>query len=700
MTSHVSFGTNTDCVCCKNPWSKKASDEFSMMCGDCLPVETKTDAAVDPANFDFTKSPASNFFEYCNGGWQAANPIPPEYPNWNTFLELHTQNQQRLKDLLAELSKGEEKLEGEAKSIATYYNSALDEAAIESAGHVEPLAAIMQLCNDAREPSNRARCLAEFQSKFGLNYFFGVGASPDNKNSDHVIAQLGQSGLGLPDRDYYFDEDKAEKREKYILHISNMLQLLDSEKYTADNAAVVAQNIFDIELDIAGAHMTKTEKRDPLATYNKMDCNALNTLCNDVFDFETFFVTLGKENIQAVGDINVRNIAAIQKIANVVMTMEPEAMEHYLKWHTIHKLASYLPRAFVDEDFDFYQKILSGTKENKPRWKRAMAMTETALGEAMGKLYCEKYFDESMKDRAFAIVESVRVALEERLKEVDWMTSEETRKNALLKMSNFKIKIGYPDVWIDYSELKLTENTPFVNLVMTSKRFHHHREMAEINAPTDRVKWEMTPQTINAYYHPSLNEIVFPAAILQPPFFNKDADEAINYGAMGAIVGHEMTHGFDDQGCKFNAEGNMVDWWTEEDKKEYEARVQVMVDQANEFEVEGQKVQGKLTCGENIADMGGLRLSYRALKNTPGFDDTKRIGGFTPTQRFFIAWATGWRQNITRERSLQLLTLDPHGPNEMRTNSPLSNIAEFHEAFGVKENDPMYKEKSKRVNIW
>jgi putative endopeptidase len=617
-------------------------------------------------------------------------------------LELHTQNQERLKTLLGELTaSGEGKssapLEGEAGLVSIFYTAALDEIAVEASGHFEPLAPVMAMCQAASEPANRARVLGELTAAFGMSFFFGIGSSPDNKNSDHSIAQIGQSGLGLPDRDYYFDDDKAEKRDLYKKHVANMLHLLDPATYSEETSASVSELIYNLELDIAGSHMTKTEKRDPLKTYNKMSVSDLNDLCGGVVDFNTFFVSLGKAD---VGEINVRNIESIKKIATVISSIDGELIVHYLKWHAVSKLASTLPKAFVEEDFNFFQKTLSGTQELKPRWKRAMQFTESALGEALGKMYCEKHFDETCKERAFAIVESVRASLEERLKEVDWMTSEETRKCALEKMSNFKIKIGYPDRWIDYQAMELDAKQPFVTLYMSSRKFHHEREMKEMNAPTDRVKWEMTPQTINAYYHPSLNEIVFPAAILQPPFFNREADDAVNYGAMGAIVGHEMTHGFDDQGCKFNAQGNMVDWWTEEDKIEYERRVQVMVDQANEFEVEGQKVQGKLTCGENIADLGGLRLAYRALKSTPGFDDTKLIGGFTPTQRFFLAWATGWRQNIKKERALQLLTLDPHGPNEMRTNSPLSNIEEFHQAFGVKEEDPMHKPKGGRVDIW
>ncbi len=322
------------------------------------------------------------------------------------------------------------------------------------------------------------------------------------------------------------------------------------------------------------------------------------------------------------------------------------------------------------------------------------------MGEALGQIYCAKYFDESCKEKALFVVEAVRKALEERLKEVEWIKSESTREQGLTKMNRFKVKIGYPDEWIDYSSLKIVAGESFLSMIFKSRQFDHLRMVDEMNAPTDKKKWFMTPQTINAYYHPSLNEIVFPAAILQAPMFDQEADNAVNFGAIGAVVGHEMSHGFDDQGKKFNFEGNMVDWWTEEDAKEYEKRVEVMVQQADAFEIHGQNLKGKLTCGENIADLGGLRLSLRALMAQPDFDMNDLVDGFNPIQRFFLGWATCWRQNITKERSLQLLTLDPHGPNSMRANGPLSNMAEFHKVFNVSENDPMFKEEEKRVDIW
>jgi predicted metalloendopeptidase len=701
------FNPHAPCVCCNNPWSRAESgaDAFAVVCGECPPP---ADVAFTPADLDTSKSPHDDFFEYANGGWMKSNPIPPEYPNWNTFLALHTQNQERLKAMLAELQQkaaevataGGAAADDEATKLALFYAAAMDEDAVEAAG-TTPMVPLLKLCTAAKDPAQRVAALGQLYSEFGVSAFFNVGADPDAKNSDHCIAQVAQGGLGLLDRDYYFDEDKADKRELYKAHVAKVLQLIVPEAYAEDgSAAVAAEAVYALELALATSHMTKTEKRDPEATYNKMSLGALVELGGEGgFEFSAWFDAIGKPTA-TVGDVNVCNVEAVKAVGALIPTVEPATLEHYLRWHTAKAWSSHLPKAFVDAEFEFYEKVLSGTQELKPRWKRAMAMTESALGEALGKLYCAKFFDEGCKAKALTIVENVRAALEGRLREVDWMLSDSTREAALLKMGRFKIKIGYPDVWIDYSPFAPAAGDSFVEMGIKSHAFEVRRENAEMNAPTDRTKWFMTPQTINAYYHPSLNEIVFPAAILQPPFFNPEADDAVNYGAMGAIVGHEMTHGFDDQGRKYDAEGNMEDWWTEADGVEYEKRVEVMVKQASAFEVHGMPLQGKLTCGENIADLGGLRLAYRALKAQPDFDDTVKIGGFTPTQRFFLAWGTAWRQNIGKERALQLVTLDPHGPNEFRCNGPLSNIAEFISAFAVPEGAPMNKPLAARVDIW
>ena len=402
-----------------------------------------------------------------------------------------------------------------------------------------------------------------------------------------------------------------------------------------------------------------------------------------------------------LGDVCVRNVKAIKKVAEVAPITDKDTLVAYFRWLSVRSCAPYLSSSFVSAHFDFYEKTLQGTDEIKPRWKRAMDWTENALGEALGKLYCAKFFDESSKERALAIVEQVRQSLEDRLKEVDWMKSDETRSNALKKMGRFGVKIGYPDKWLDYSTLSINEGDDFLKMVFAAREFANLDEVnKEMNKPTDKLKWFMTPQTVNAYYHPNLNEIVFPAAILQHPFFDKEADDAVNFGSMGAVIGHEMTHGFDDKGRKFDYAGNMEDWWTKEDGEEYERRVDVMVQQANKFEVHGVHVKGALTSGENIADIGGMTLALRGLLSTKDYDPSNKIDGFTPVQRFFLSWAQCWRQNITKERALQLLTLDPHGPNDMRCNGTVSNMSEFHEAFAVNSGDPMYKEVADRVDIW
>lgn len=714
MADHSTF---TKCPCCNNPWARATGGTFAMLCATCEEDgknetdDSSKDTGLSKDNMDETISPQDNFFQYANGGWMKNNPIPAGYPSWNTFLMLHVKSQENLRDLLAGLAEVSNPSPDEAK-VKAFYSAAMDEDAVEKDG-MESLKPLLELCDKTVEAAKKlkesggstaelATCIGKIQSEYGPSPFFCIGVSPDNKDSDHSLCQVSQGGLGLPDRDYYFDEDKEEKRVLYKKHVAKMLTLLDDPTATdpTEDMSVAADKVYALELRLAEAHMTKTENRDPEATYNKMAVSKLNKQGGDAFDFSSFFVAATGKSTEQLGEVNVRNTAALERVAECASTVDTETLGYYLRWHAVHSTAKYLSQTFVDEDFAFFEKVLSGTGEIKPRWKRAMEFTEKALGEALGQMYCAKYFDENCKGRALGIVENVRQALEDRLKEVDWMTSESTREAGLKKMSRFKVKIGYPDKWIDYTALDIKEDDKFLSMVFKSRAFHHERDVKEMNAPTDRDKWFMTPQTVNAYYHPSLNEIVFPAAILQPPFFNPEADDAVNYGAMGAVVGHEMTHGFDDKGRKFNADGNMLDWWTEADGAEYEKRVKVMVEQANSYKVHGQAVQGKLTCGENIADLGGLRLAFRALRSQLGFDSSPLIGGFSPTQRFFLGWAQCWRQNVTKERALQLLTLDPHGPNEMRCNGPLSNIPEFLSAFDVPEGSAMYRPVEVRVDIW
>ena len=563
------------------------------------------------------------------------------------------------------------------------------------------------------------------------------------KQSEWSIAQVGQGGLGLPDRDYYYDEDKEEKRKMYKDHISASLLLLGAPYYADAGAAdAAASAVYELEKAIAGVHMTRTERRDPEKTYNKMTVADLQAKCDAAtggggIQFSRLFAGAGKP-AETLGDINVSTLGpymhlslslthtctyiqwstcitrsqtcpyfsdAVVGISKIFKEASADVLSSYFRWSILRTFMGFdLPKAFADLHFGFFETALKGTKEQKPRWKRAMQQIESVLGEALGELYVAKYFSAAAKSAALDVVERVRIALKERLEEVKWM-SDATRERAMLKMAKFSVKIGFPDKWIDFSTLEVVRGDHFGNQ-LRANTFEHNRMLAYMNAPTDRSRWYMTPQTINAYYHPSLNEIVFPAAILAPPFFSADADDAVNFGAMGAVVGHEMTHGFDDQGRKYDHTGNMVDWWTEADGLEYEKRVQVMVDQAEQFVVFGQPLKGKLTCGENIADLGGLKLAYRALCSLlkergqkPEGKDTM-IGGFTAQQRFFLSWAKVWAQNIEEERAKQLVTTDPHGPNEFRVNGPLKNIPEFHSAFLISDGTPMCVPPAQRVDIW
>ena len=582
----------------------------------------------------------------------------------------------------------------------------MDEEAIEKAG-VGPLEPVLKLCEETANSKYDKKALAKnlgtLAYEYSIHACFGYGAGPDKSNSDHSIPQIFQGGIRLPDRDYYFDDDKEEQRKAYKKTLAMMLTMLDdpSAAEPTDECTKKAEAVYELEKSLAEGHMTKTENRDPHATNNMMSIDGLTkNVGKGAFDFASYMLAATGKTPEDLGQVNLRNVKALERVAEIVPNTPSAVLLDYLRWLTVSSFSPYMSKTFVNAHFDFYERTLSGTKELKPRWKRAMEFTESALGEALGKLYCAKFFDESSKAKAKAMIEQVRQALEDRLKEVEWMTSDDTRKMALKKMDKFGIKIGYPDKWLDYDPLVLTESDSFLEMVFKSRRFDNVEEIKEMNAPTDKLKWFMTPQTVNAYYHPNLNEIVFPAAILQHPFYDKDADDAVNFGSMGAVIGHEMTHGFDDKGRKFDWEGNMKDWWTAEDAKEYESRVDVMVKQADSFKVHGQAVKGALTSGENIADLGGLRLALRAMTNSPNYQPDKLIDGFTPIQRFFLSWSQCWRQNITKERALQLVTLDPHGPNEMRANGPLSNMAEFHEAFSVGAGDPMFKPAELRVDIW
>lgn len=503
-----------NCPCCNNPWSSRAGMD-DWFCGVCQEENNHE-------NFAVQGDPSTNFFQYVNRQWQETHPIPEGYPSWNNFLELHVQSQERCKEILENI---EAKNVGDEGKLQRLFRAALDEDAVELAG-IKPLEPLLQHVEAIVQasPPDRPALLGSFVAKYGISFFWSMGPSPDALDANHTQCHLSQGGLGLPDRDYYLLDDHKDKHEAYQQHIATLLALVDRSEANVTN-------IWNLEVQIAEAHMTRTENRDPQATHNPMTVTELTEKCGSFYWALYLQEATCQDNL---GTLNVRNVAALQKVCQLLEVIEAETLRDYLTWHVVHSCAPYLPKAFVDANFEFYEKTLAGTQALKPRWKRAMEMTESAMGEALGKLYCAKYFDEESKDRALAIVEQVRQALQDRLETVDWIRSDETRQQALEKMSHFRTKIGYPDVWKDYSSLVLEEDDALLTMVLKARAVEHAREAKEMNAPTNREKWFMTPQTINAYFHPNLNEIVFPAAILQPPFFDKTVDDAVNFGAMGA----------------------------------------------------------------------------------------------------------------------------------------------------------------------
>ena len=552
------------CPCCNNPWNlaeESGSTTHIYACSPCL-QDNKGFKGLDPNNIDFSVSPSENFYLWSNGNWKKQNEIPPEYASWNTFIQLRDMNLERIKSILSGFESNKD-LSGSDLKLANFYRSAMDEDTIESLG-VSVLDGMLKLCTEVKK--NPGHRIGELHGKYGVRVLFSLYSSPDKKNSEHSIATVSQSGLGLPDRDYYFDEDKADKREKYIGYISKLFALLykgnpSYECYsTPAKCLLAAREVMLMETAFASAFLTRTACRDPELTYNKMSIVDLKALTrsepswrsylargapNDL-QWDEYFETIGKPS-QEMGEVNVGMVDAIKRM-NVVVNHP--SLEHYLVFHCLNSYAPHLTREFVETHFNFHEKELKGTAEQRPRWKRALEALEDAMGFALGVSYVNQYFAGDAKIRALRVVESVKHALRQRLSEVDWM-GESTKKEAFLKMEKFRVKIGFPDKWVDYSALDIIQGKHLEN-VARGREFNFNLDLSRMNAPTDRDRWFMTPQTVNAYYHPSLNEIVFPAAILQPPFFDPDADEAVNFGSMGAVVGHEMTHGFDDQGRKFD----------------------------------------------------------------------------------------------------------------------------------------------------
>jgi predicted metalloendopeptidase len=672
---------------------------LSLLCALSLRAESKPTAAkdppvIDPANMDTSVKPQDDFFLYATGGWIKKTEIPPEYSRWGSFNQLIEHNNDALRKIAEKAAKApaSSKTEPELQKVGDYYGSGMDEKAIDAA-RAKPLQDEFSRIDAIKDRNDVLKEIAHIHA-YGGNVFFGFGSGQDAKDSTREIAQAGQGGLGLPDRDYYTKTDDASKkiRDQYVAHVTKMLTLLGQPAAKADDDA---KKILALETKLAEASRTRVELRDPQKNYNKMTQAELQQLTPD-WNWADYFKEI---NLVEPGDINVRQ-PDFFKTGNTTFTSTPiDDWKAYLRWHLVNACAPELSKDFVNEDFNFKEMTLRGTKQIKQRWKRVVTSTDGAVGEALGKLYVADNFPPEAKARALELVNNLKEALADRIKTLEWM-DEPTKQEALKKLAAFTVKIGYPDKWRDYSLLKI-DRGPFVLNAIRADKFENDRELNKIGKPVDRTEWGMTPPTVNAYYNPNMNEIVFPAGILQPPFFYAKADDAINYGGIGAVIGHEMTHGFDDQGRQFDAAGNLRDWWSPESAAKFKERSQAIVTQYSEYEpLPGLHVNGELTQGENIADLGGVKLAYAALQKAQAGKPQPKIDGYTPEQRFFLSYAQIWRSK-QRDEDLKLrLNTDPHSPAHYRVDGPLSNLAEFAKAFNLPDNSPMIRPADKRVNIW
>ncbi|HEX2666048.1 MAG TPA: M13 family metallopeptidase [Candidatus Acidoferrum sp.] len=659
--------------------------------GSLKAVDPPKSWGFDTANLDRTCKACDDFYRFAMGGWMKANPIPPEYSIWGSFSQLADRNQKNLREVLEAAAESKAAAGTNEQKIGDFYSSCMDATAIDAAGAkpIEPeLTLIAAVGTLADLEAETARL-----HKQGVGVLFRFTSTQDAKDSSQVIGAASQGGLGLPEREYYLKQDeKSQKlREDYVKHVANMFALLGD---SADVRAAEAATVLKMETALATASMKNTDLRDPDKTYHKMTLAELRVLTPG-FSWESYFTAVGHPELK---EINVGQ-PDFFKALNAQLTATSIAdWKSYLRWHLVNSAAPGLAEKFVNEDFDFRGKTLTGAKEIQPRWKRCVQSTDRNLGEALGQAYVQKYFPPAAKARALEMVHNLLAALRDDLETLPWM-GPETRAQARAKLEAFAVKIGYTDKWRDYAALKIDRRSYAENLVRASE-FDFARRLNKIGKPVDRTEWGMTPPTVNAYNNSSMNEIVFPAGIMQPPFYDPNADDAVNYGGMGAVIGHEITHGFDDHGSKFDGKGNLKDWWTPEDLKNFQSRAKCVSDQFDGYVVDGDLHEnGKLVLGESIADLGGLAIAYAAYeKSLEGKPRPPDRDGFTPEQRFFLGWAQVWGANERLEYARLMANTNPHPLGRFRANGPLSNMAEFAKAFGCKHGEAMVREQA--CKIW
>ncbi|MFC1536132.1 M13 family metallopeptidase [Candidatus Neomarinimicrobiota bacterium] len=648
-------------------------------------------SGVDKSTFDTSVRPQDNFFQYVNGTWLNETKIPDEKSSYGAFHILYDENQIRLRAIIEDAANQENKPFGsDVQKVGDFYASFMDSVKIEELG-LKPLEEELKLIEQVEAWDGLADLFAHHRI-IGVQRPFTYEVYQDYKNSEEYILNFYQSGLGLPDRDYYFNEGEKfdEIRTKYVEYVTKLLELANDA-----NAIEIANKVMGMEIELAENHWTGVENRDSEKTYNKYAVSELTKLSPNL-NWQLFFE---KAKIAKAENIVVRQPSYFTAMSDVIAHYSLDDWKNYSKVKLLSSNATELSQAFVEASFEFYGKTLNGLEVNRPRWKRAVAMVDGSLGEVLGKVYVEKYFKPEAKERMLKLVDNLKLSMANRIKKLDWM-GEETKVEALAKLGKFNAKIGYPDKWKDYSKLVVKPDELLLNTIRSAE-VEYYRDIDKLGQPIDRDEWGMTPQTVNAYYNPSMNEVVFPAAILQPPFFNMQADDAVNYGGIGAVIGHEITHGFDDQGRKYDGAGNMREWWTEEDNAKFKERAQVVIDQYNEFiPVDTLHINGELTLGENIADIGGLTVSYNAYQLSLHGEEPPVLNGFTGNQRVFLGWAQVWRM-IARDEYLrnQILT-DPHSYPKYRVIGVMNNMPEFYAAFDVKEGDGHYLQEEERVKIW
>lgn len=657
-----------------------------------VPIVSPDDPVFDPQDMDSNASPMTDFWRWANGGWLDSNPVPADYPMWGSFLELHTRNEELVHALLQQAADAGAPEGSLDQKVGDFYASGMDTDAIEAAG-LAPIQQWLDLINDLDTVEDLRAAFTELH-KIGVSVGWGWYVEPDRADSTQNLLYVGQSGLGLPDRDYYFryDEQSQELASAYRDHVTAMFQLLG---WSPERSAAATGTIWSLESRLAEASNTAVQQRDVKDTTNKLTRAELEDLTPTV-NLSDWLDAIGARGEVAV---NIDNLRFFSELDTMFREVPIDDWKIYCTWHLLLATASGLPKRFEDEAFSFWGVKVSGQKEQKPRWKRVVSAAGGSIGHLVAQLYVREHFSPSAKERVEQLVDRLLVEMRKSIESVDWMGSE-TKEQALAKLAGFGYKIGYPDQWRDYTSLSISRDGWLANR-LAARVFEFERNVNTLGKPIDEHEWLMPPHIVNAYYWPERNEVVFPAGILQPPFFIADADDAVNLGGIGAVIGHEITHGFDDKGSLFDATGHLRNWWTDDDRAEFEKRAQAISDQFSAYEVEdGLNINGDLTLGENIADLGGLTLAFGALCQILDEGGAEPVGGLTPQQRFFLSYARIWRMNATPEYTRLIVNSDPHSPAEYRVRGPLSNMSEFADAFDLPEDAPTMRPAAQRAKVW